>query len=100
MNKLEANLMLFFITFYAAIQYAFLAGVPEDISQFSFLFITNLVGFLIMLLFFFGELFRLDKIQVVQSLVLALELIGVNVFMLSGSAAAGAMVSASVLSAY
>ncbi|MCR5790384.1 MAG: DMT family transporter [Lachnospiraceae bacterium] len=100
MNKLEANLMLFTITFYAAIQYAFLAGVPQNISTFSFLFITNLIGFLIMLLFFFGELFRLDKWQVLQSLVLALELVGVNVFMMLGTADVGAMVSASVLSAY
>ncbi len=92
--------MLFTITFYAAIQYAFLAGVPEDVSRFSFLFITNLVGFFIMLLFFFGELFRLDKWQVLQSLFLSLELIGVNVFMMLGTAGVGAMVSASVLSAY
>ena len=37
MNKLEANVSLFIITFFAAIQYPFLAGVPETVSHFSFL---------------------------------------------------------------
>ena len=56
MNKLEANISLLLITFFASIQYAFLAGVPAEVSQFSFLCVTNLVGFLIMLLFFYREL--------------------------------------------
>ena len=72
MNKLEANVSLLIITFFAAIQYAFLAGVPDSVSHFAFLCITNLIGLLLTLMLFFGELFRIDARQVRQSLVLSL----------------------------
>lgn len=99
MNKLEANISLFIITFFAAIQYPFLQGVPDTVSHFAFLCITNLIGFLLTLAVFSSELFRVDKKQIVQSLVLSLELFGFNVFLLLGSSV-GATVSACVLSAY
>lgn len=99
MNKLEANVSLFIITFFAAIQYPFLLGVPDTVSHFAFLCITNLIGFLLMLAVFVSELFRVDKKQILQSLVLSLELFGFNVFLLLGSSV-GATVSACVLSAY
>lgn len=100
MNKLEANVSLFIITFFAAIQYAFLAHVPDTVSHFSFLCITNLIGLLLTLALFFNELFRLDKKQIKESFFLSLELFGFNIFLLLGSAGVGATVSASVLSAY
>ena len=99
MNKLEANVSLFIITFFAAIQYAFLQGVPDTVSHFAFLCVTNLIGFLLTLAVFFSELFRVDKKQIKQSLLLSLELFGFNVFLLLGSSV-GATVSACVLSAY
>ena len=80
MNKIEANISLFAITFFAAVQYIFLAGVPADLSHFAFLCVTNLIGFLITFLFFFGELFRLDVKQVIQSIILSAELVGFNFF--------------------
>lgn len=55
MNKIEANIALFAVVFFAAVQYGFLAGVPADLSQFAFLCITNLVGFLWLLRFFSGN---------------------------------------------
>lgn len=100
MNKLEANVSLFIITFFAAIQYPFLAGVPDTVSHFSFLCITNLIGFLLTLVLFFNELFRLDKNQIKQSLYLSGLLFGFNVFLLLGSSGVGATVSACVLSGY
>ncbi|MDY6432372.1 MAG: hypothetical protein SPK67_05940, partial [Synergistales bacterium] len=66
MNKIEANISLFAITFFASIQYVFLAGVPADLSHFAFMCITNLIGFLMTFAFFFGELFRLDAKQIIQ----------------------------------
>ena len=99
MNKLEANVSLLIITFFAAIQYAFLEGVPSSVSHFAFLCVTNLIGFLLTLAVFFSELFRLDSKQIKQSLLLSLELFGFNVFLLLGSSV-GATVSACVLSAY
>ena len=100
MNKIEANISLFAITFFAAIQYVFLAGVPENLSHFAFLCITNLIGFFITLAFFFGELFRLDVRQVLQSAVLSIELVGYNFFMLMGVKSFNPAVTSSVLSSY
>ena len=88
------------LTFYAAVQYAFLAGVPDSVSHFGFLTITNITGFVIALFFFFGELFRLDKRQVLQSIVLSAELVVVNGCMLAGAKGISTTVSACILSAY
>ena len=100
MNKLEANVSLFIITFFAAIQYAFLSGVPESVSHFAFLCITNLIGFLIVLAMFFNELFRLDSKLVKQSALLSAELFGFNIFILLGARGLDATVTACVLSSY
>ncbi len=100
MNKTEANISLLIITFFAAIQYIFLARMPEGVSHFAFLCITNLVGFLITLAFFFNELFRLDKSQIYQGFVLSGELIIFNIFLLMGSAGLSATITAGVLSTY
>lgn len=100
MNKTEGNLSLFIITFFSAIQYVFLANVPDDVSKFAFLTITNLIGFGIALALFFGELFRINRKQVLQSLILSAELLGFNLFVLLGVSGAGATLSACVLSAY
>lgn len=100
MNKAEANISLFIITFFAAVQYVFLAGIPENLSSFAFLSVTNLIGFLMTFAFFFGELFRLDARQVIQSAVLSGELIGFNFFMLMGVNGVDPAVTSAVLSSY
>ncbi|MEA4948216.1 MAG: DMT family transporter, partial [Petrimonas sp.] len=100
MNKLEANLSLFIITFFAAIQYVFLGNVPESVSNFAFLTITNLIGFGMMLALFWGELFRINKKQILQGLILSGELFGFNLFVLLGTSGVSATVSSCVLSAY
>lgn len=100
MNKIEANISLFAITFFASIQYVFLAGVPADLSHFAFMCITNLIGFLMTFAFFFGELFRLDVKQIIQSSILSLELIGFNFFMLIGVKNLDPSVVAAVISSY
>ncbi|MBO5550785.1 MAG: EamA family transporter, partial [Lachnospiraceae bacterium] len=100
MNKLEANLSLFVITFFAAIQYVFLRNIPASVSHFAYLSITNMIGFILIFIVFFGELFRIDRKQVAQSFLLSLELFGYNIFMLMGTTAVDTTVSACVLSAY
>ena len=100
MNPLEANVSLFIITFFAAIQYAFLSGVPASVSHFAFICVTNLVGFLIVLAMFFNELFRLDVKLVKQSAILSAELFGFNLFILLGAKNMDATVTACVLSSY
>ena len=100
MNKLEVNISLLIMTFLASVQYVFLAGVPENISHFAFLCVTNLVGFLITIAFFFGELFRLDTRQVFQSMLLSAELVVFNLFLLLGVRGISATVAAAVIVAY
>lgn len=98
MNKLEANLSLLFITFFASVQYAFLIWVPESVSHFAFMCITNLVGLIMSLCFFFGELFRLDRRQVKQSMVLSGELVLFNLFLLMGIQELGTTITNALLS--
>ncbi|MBQ7593136.1 MAG: DMT family transporter [Synergistaceae bacterium] len=100
MSKLEANISLLIITFLGSVQYVFLAGVPESVSHFAFLCITNLVGFVIAFAFFFGELFRLDTRQIFQSMILSSELVVFNLFMLLGASGLSSTITASVLSLY
>jgi drug/metabolite transporter (DMT)-like permease len=100
MNQVEANLSLLIITFFAAIQYVFLANVPESVSNFAFLTITNLIGFGIALALFWGELFRINKKQILQSVILSAELFGFNLFVLLGTSGVSATVSSCVLSIY
>ena len=100
MNKIEANISLFAITFFAAIQYVFLAGVPAGLSHFAFMCVTNLIGFLMTFAFFFGELFRLDNRQIIQSMILSAELIGFNLFMLMGVKQIEPAVASAVISSY
>ncbi len=98
MNRLEANISLFFITFFASIQYVFLIWIPDSVSHFAFLCITNLLGFGMTLVFFFGELFRLDVKQVIQSIILSAELVVFNIFLLLGVAEAGSTLTNALLS--
>ncbi|MBO5564269.1 MAG: DMT family transporter [Lachnospiraceae bacterium] len=100
MNKLTANFSLYTITFFSAIQYVFLANVPDSVSSFAFLSVTNFIGFFITLSVFSGELKRLDKEQVLQAFLLSLELIGFNIFLLLGSRETDATTTACVLSTY
>ena len=98
MNKLEANISLFFITFFALIQFVFLIWVPDSVSHFAFLSVTNLVGFFMALAFFFGELFRLDTKQVWQSVTLSAELMVFNIFLLLGVRGLGSTLTNAMLS--
>ncbi len=96
MNKLEANISLLAITFFSAIHFAFLNGDPESISAFGYLAITNLVGFLISVAFFYTEFLRIDMRQIKQCLIISLELIIYNIALSAGIAGIGASMAAAV----
>lgn len=100
MSKSEANLSLFIITIFAGIQYVFLSNIPSNVSSFAFLFITNLIGFLIVLLFFFRELVRIEMKQVLQGLLLAILLLVFNLLLLFGSLAMDPSTISFVLASY
>lgn len=99
-NKLEANVSLVIITFFASIQYMFLRGVPNNISSFAFLFITSFIGFIILFLVFFSELFRIDYNHIIQCFVLSIESFLYNLFLLLGSKDIDSTTVASVISSY
>ena len=98
MNRLEANISLLFITFFASVQYVFLIWIPDSVSHFAFLCVTNLLGFIMSLAFFFGELFRLDVKQVKQSMILSGQLVVFNIFLLLGVSGLGASMTNALLS--
>lgn len=93
-------MLLVIITFFTSIQYVFLAGVPDNTSDFSFMFITSLIGFFILFFVFFNELFRLDKSHILQSLILAIEIFAFNFFLLLGVNGVDTTVVSSILSSY
>ncbi len=99
-KKSFATLGLIFITFLAAIQYIFLRNVPEDISTFSFVFITNVMGFLILGLLQFKKLIKIEKKTLKKGLIFAIELTGFNFFVLLGSRNTDAVIVSSVVSLY
>lgn len=88
------------ITFFSSLQYVFLAGVPSYIPNSSFVCITSLIGFLLLLFIFFNELFRVDKKHILQSALLATELFLFNYFLLLGSTGFDAVTISCVISAY
>lgn len=100
MNKLQANASLLAITLLAGIQYAFLKNVPDSVSHFAFLFITNFIGFLIGMLVLGGELCRADRKQVLCSAALAGLLLGFNLFMLIGAGHLDTIVTSFTITAY
>ena len=100
MNRAEAGLSLFIITVLGSVQYAFLGAVPDSVSDFSFIFITNLIGFGILLLLFRADLYRLNRNLIRQSAVLSFELLLFNLCLLPGSSGTKATISAGVLSCY
>lgn len=100
MNKLQANISLLAITFLAGVQYAFLKNVPNTVSSFAFLFITNLIGLLLCLAALGSELYRATWKQVGYSAILAGLLLGFNLFMLLGSNGLETTVTSFTVAAY
>ena len=78
----------------------FFAGVPDNVSDLSFMFITSLIGFFFFFCVFFNELFRLDKSHILQSLILAIEIFAFNFFLLLAVDDVDTTVVSSILSSY
>lgn len=74
--------------------------MPNNVSDFEFMFITSLIGFLILFFVFFNELFRIDKSHIIQSLILSVEIFAFNFFLLLGVGTVDTTVVSSVLSSY
>lgn len=95
-----ATLGLIFITFLSAIQYAFLRNVPDTVSTFSFLCVTNLIGLIILGCTQAKKILSLKKTTWLKGIVFALELTGFNFFLLLGSRHLDSVIISSVVSMY
>ncbi len=99
-QEVLATFGLIFITFLAAIQYIFLQNVPDDISTFAFVFITNLIGIVILGLVQIKKVISIKKSTLAKGIVFAVELTGFNYFVLLGSKNLDVVVVSSVVSLY
>lgn len=77
-----------------------MAGVPEDVTNFAFMFITNAVGFVMLFILFFSELFRLDIKHIKCCLILTLANSAFNFFLLLGSSGLSSTTTSCVLTLY
>ncbi len=101
MSKQNLSIIgLVFITFLAAIQYVFLQNVPDTVSTFSFVCITNVIGFLILGAARFKKILNLQKSTLKKGIFFAIELTGFNVFTLLGSKNMDSVIISSVISLY
>lgn len=95
-----ATLGLLMITVWAAMQYILLKNVPDTVSTFSFLFITNLVGFIVLAAVQPKKLKLLNKKVLLKGIILTVELIGYNFFMILGSRGLDSVIVSSLVSMY
>ncbi len=95
-----ATLALVFITFLAAIQYAFLRNVPDSVSTFAFVLITNGIGLVILGFTRFKKLRGIRARTLKRGILFALELSGFNFFVLLGSRSLDPVITSSVVSLY
>ena len=95
-----STISLIFITFLSAIQYIFLKNVPDTVGTFSFLCVTNLIGFLLLSCSQFKKLRGIQKKTILKGILLSLELLGFNFFLLLGSRNVDSVIISSVVSMY
>ena len=89
-----------FITILSALQYGFLHNVPANSSKFSFLFVTNLLGFIILTVINYKKIKGISKSPIKKGFLLSIELIGFTYFLLSGSKDLDNVVISSIISMY
>ena len=99
-KQLWATLGLLFITFLAAIQYVFLRNVPSSVSSFAFVCITNLIGLVILGVLQIKKIVKIKGKTLKKGIILAVELTGMNVFILLGSRHLDAVIISSTVSLY
>ena len=95
-----ATLGLLFITFLAAIQYVFLRNVPDTVSTFSFVCITNVIGAVLLFAARAGKIIKIKKKTLLKGAFFAVLLTGFNFFVLLGSRQMDSVVVSSIVSLY
>ncbi len=101
MNKsVLSTLGLILITVWSAVQYLFYSNVPEDISSFAFVFITNVCGCLLLALTQFSHLKNVTKATVKKAILLSVIQLMINVMILLGSRNMNSVIISSVTGLY
>lgn len=95
-----ATIGLIFITFLAAIQYVFLQNVPDTVSTFAFVCVTNVIGIFVLGITQIKKIVSIKKVTLKKGILFALELMGFNFFTLLGSRNLDAVIISSVVSLY
>ncbi len=95
-----ATIGLIFITFLAAIQYVFLQNIPDSVSEFAFLCITNAIGAALLGGMSLGKIRGIGRKTIKKGAFLAAELTGFNFFLLLGSSKMDSVLIASIVSLY
>lgn len=95
-----ATLGLLFITFLAAIQYVFLRNVPDTVSTFSFVCITNVIGAVLLFPVRAKNIIKIKKKTVFKGAFFAVLLTGFNFFVLLGSREMDSVTVSSIVSLY
>ena len=99
-TKRLATIGLIFITLLASLQYVFLSNVPDTVSTFSFVCITNVIGLVLLFVFRSKRVLSAGKTTVKKGAFFALLLTGFNFFLLLGSNSMDSIVVSSVVSLY
>ena len=99
-TQLVSTIALILITCLAAIQYVFLRNVPDSVTTFSFICITNLIGLVIVGVVRFKKLIGISKTTLLKGAILAIELTGFNFFLMLGSRHLDTVIISSVVSLY
>ena len=99
-KQLWPTIGLIFITFLSAVQYFFLRNVPDTVSNFSFVCITNLIGVLILGAARINKVVKIKKKTLLKGVIFAVELTGFGFFLLLGSRHLDAVIISSTVSLY
>ncbi len=91
---------LIFITFLAAIQYVFLSNVPETVSAFSFVCITNIIGIIVLFSLRAKHIVKMEKKTLLKGASLAVLMAGYDIFFIMGARSMDSVVVSSVVSLY
>lgn len=99
-KKRLSTLGLVFITFLSAIQYVFLQNVPDTVSTFFFIFVTNLIGLVLLGATQLKKLRTISRETMKKGFIFGMELTGFNFFLLIGSRSLDPVIISSVVSMY
>lgn len=96
----SSSIWLFIITVWAALQFIFLQNIPDTVSTFSFVFITNIIGVVFLSAARTKKIKLINKKLILKGFLLSAELIGFNFFMIIGSKGMDSVSASSVASMY